>query len=183
MDAVSHINVNNPEFAEFVDKGKSKIINYYDTNASKIIAQAQSMAKRKEYEAAIFMLIDIPYQCKSYDLYLRTADDIYQQYIDNECNINLAQARVEWMAAQNTDGATAAGVYLAEISPDAKCYGDAMALYNEIKAKVLDDWHFEMKKYQDSVDLESQRIQAIRAVGVAFGEGQQPTTTNIGWLR
>ena len=40
-----------------------------------------------------------------------------------------------------------------------------------------------MKKWQDGVDLESQRINAFREVGVAYGQGQQPTTTNIGWLR
>ena len=54
-----------------------------------------------------------------------------------------------------------------------------MALYKEIKGKVLDDWKFEMKVYQDGVDTERERIHAIRDVGVAFGKGQQPTTTNL----
>ena len=40
-----------------------------------------------------------------------------------------------------------------------------------------------MKKYQDSVDVEKERINAMREVGVAYGRGQQPTTTNIGFLR
>ena len=69
------------------------------------------------------------------------------------------------------------------IYPDAKCYKEAQQLYDEIKSKVLDDWKFEMKIYQDGVDLESQRINAIRDIGVAYGEGQQPTSTYIGWIR
>ena len=88
-----------------------------------------------------------------------------------------------WAAEQNATGAQKAGEFLAEIYPDAKCYEDAMNLYKEIKGKVLDDWEFEMKQYQDGIDLEKQRINAMREVGVAFGKGQQPTTTNIGFLK
>ena len=76
-----------------------------------------------------------------------------------------------------------AGEYLSQIYPEASCYPEAENLYNEIKAKVLDDWKFEMKKYQDGVDIEMARISAMRDVGVAYGEHQQPTSTNIGFLR
>ena len=72
---------------------------------------------------------------------------------------------------------------MAKIQPDAGCYDEAMALYQEIKGKVLDDWKFEMKQYQDSVDIEKSKVNAMREVGVAFGKGQQPTTTNIGFVR
>ena len=48
---------------------------------------------------------------------------------------------------------------------------------------MLDDWKFEMKKWQDGVDLESQRIEASRAVGVAYGNGQKPTTLVMPWMR
>lgn len=103
--------------------------------------------------------------------------------MDNQCAINLAAARQAWAAEQNTIGAQKAGEYLAQIQPDAACYDEAMGVYQEIKGKVLDDWKFEMKKYQDSVDVEKERINAMREVGVAYGRGQQPTTTNIGFLR
>ena len=67
--------------------------------------------------------------------------------------------------------------------PDASCYGDAMALYKEIKGKVLDDWKFEMKKYQDGVDLEKARINAMRDIGVAYGSHQPQQKTNIEFIR
>ena len=69
------------------------------------------------------------------------------------------------------------------ILPDAGCYDEAMELYREIKGKVLDDWKFEMKKYQDGVDLEKQRIDAMRQVGVAYGNHQPAQTTSIEFLR
>jgi len=92
-------------------------------------------------------------------------------------------AKTTWMSQQNSEGAEAAAEYLSQIYPDATCYGEAQQLYAEIKGKVLDDWKFEMKKWQDGVDLEAQRINAFREVGIAFGQGQQPSTTNIAWLR
>ena len=97
--------------------------------------------------------------------------------------MNLAAARQEWAAAQNALGAAAAGEYLAKILPDAGCYDEAMELYREIKGKVLDDWKFEMKKYDDSIDLERRRIDATRAVGVAYGNHQPSQTTSIEFLR
>ena len=72
--------------------------------------------------------------------------------------------------------------FIKRILPEASCYDDAVALYKEIKAKVLEDWKFEMKKYQDGVDLEKQRIKAWKEVGVAYGKNQKPTTTIINWL-
>ena len=109
--------------------------------------------------------------------------DIYQQYIDNECNLNLAAARQAWAAQQNAEGAAAAGQYLALITPDAGCYDEAMALYNEIKAKVLEDWQFEMKQYQDGVDIQKLQIEAARQIGIAYGNNQPNQTTNIEFLR
>lgn len=56
-------------------------------------------------------------------------------------------------------------------------------IFNEIKQKVTSDWNFENReKYKDEAGLKKQRIEAARAIGVAFGNGQQPVTTNITWL-
>ena len=69
------------------------------------------------------------------------------------------------------------------ILPDAGCYGEAMELYQEIKGKVLDDWKFEMKQYEDGIDLEKLRIEAVRQIGVAYGAHQPQQNTSIEFLR
>ena len=57
-------------------------------------------------------------------------------------------------------------------------------LMNEIKSVVKENWDFEHKqKYKDEIELRRALIEAARAVGVAYGNGQQPTTTNLMWLR
>ena len=183
LKALGNLNLNNQQMKAFVQEGKEKIVRYYDSEAANILKKAAYLAGQKQYEEALSMIALIPSQCKAYDETLQQGLSIYQQLIDQRCVELLAQARMAWAAEQNAIGAQKAGEFLAEIYPDAKCYEDAMSLYKEIKGKVLDDWKFEMKQYQDGVDLEKQRIGAMREVGVAFGKGQQPTTTNIGFLR
>ena len=73
---------------------------------------------------------------------------------------------------------------LAHIDPDASRYDDATKFMKEVKGQVRSDIDFEMRdKYNDQIELEKNRIAAARAVGVAFGNGQQPSTTNLMWLK
>ena len=182
LNAISRMPLQTPQIAQFIQEGKEKIIGYYDHEGEALIKKAQYLAKQKKYDEALFWVALIPQQSKHYDAALAAGQAIYQQYINNECNVNLAAARQAWAAHQNANGAEAAGEFLAKILPDAACYGDAMALYKEIKGKVLDDWKFEMKQYQDGVDLEKQRIEAARAVGVAYGTHQPNKEVNIEFI-
>ena len=183
MDAIKKINLNSKALTDFVQEGKVKIIKFYNEQADKMILKARSLAKQHNYEEALVLMQSIPSECNRYADAIAAGNEIYQQYVDYLCDVNLAQAKMAWASGQNSAAAEEAGQYLALIYPEAKCYADAEALYQEIKGKVLDDWHFVMKQYQDGVDLERERIRSWRDVGVAYGEGQQPTTTNIGFIR
>lgn len=183
INAVKAINTNSKEITKFMQDGKQKIIDYYNANCSNIIKKAENLAFQKQYESSLYELTSVPEVCDCYDQALAKTKEVYQAYVDYMCDVNLASAKSAWAAEQNSSGAASAGKYLANIYPDAKCYGDAQVLFQEIKSKVLDDWKFEMKKWQDGVDLESQRIEAFRAVGVAYGNGQKPTTLVMPWMR
>lgn len=183
MSAVNNMKLTSPEMARFIEEGKSKIIAYYDHEADRIIMEAQALSVAHKYEEAIYHIMAIPSQCQAYNRAVEAMVQIFRDYQDYTCQQNLALARAAWAAEQNSYGAAAAGEHLAKIYPDAACYGDAMNLYVEIKTKVLDDWKFQMKMYQDQVDLESQRIEAARAVGVAYGTHQPREHTEIGFIR
>lgn len=184
INALQNLPVASPVLQEFVEKGKTKILDYYRQQGDRVIQQARVLAAQHRYEEALFHLTAIPDATGDvYDRALQATLQIFKQYTDHMCDVNLGKARSAWAAQQNSTGAAEAGQYLALIYPDAECYGDAMGLYGEIKGKVLDDWKFEMKKWQDGVDLESQRISAARDIGVAWGNGQQPTTFLMNWLR
>ncbi|MDE5561117.1 MAG: hypothetical protein K2J00_04840, partial [Bacteroidaceae bacterium] len=110
-----------------------------------------------------------------------------QLYTQNLNRVNLFllnRAKALWMSGQNGKAASEACFLLSWIDPEAACYADAQKLMQEVKAQVRSDIDFEMRqKYNDKVRLESDRIAAARAVGVAFGNGQKPTTTNLMWLK
>jgi len=103
---------------------------------------------------------------------------IFQDYIDRQCEQNLMAARASWAASPNANGAARAGAFLSILDPSARCFGDAITLYNEIKTSTGEDWKFILQNY-DPRAIELERINAIREIGVAWGNGQQPVVTNI----
>ena len=184
LNAFRSLNKNNQQVANFLEKGKQRIIAYYDAEYNNIIREAQRESALRNYERALFLLGAVPVCCNGYDAVADELVKTYHEYIDYNCDRLLMQARNAWAVHPDQRGAAEAARILNQLEPDAACYGDAMDLYREIKDKMKDDWNFEMReKYKDSSELRKQTIEAARAVGVAFGEGQQPQTTNLMWMR
>lgn len=182
MNAISRMPLQNEQLSKFIDEGKNKIIDYYNHEAPQLIKQAQYLAKQKNYEGALYIVTLIPRQCNHYDAALEASQEIYQLYLNNECNKLLAAARAEWAADQSEEGAARAGGYLSQILPDAGCYDEATKLVNEINKRSNDKWKLELKVQQDEVDLEAKRIDAMRQIGVAFGNHQPQKEVTIGFL-
>jgi len=184
LNAFRSLNKNNQQVANFLEKGKQRIIAYYDAEYNNIIREAQRESALRNYERALFLLGAVPVCCNGYDAVADELVKTYHEYIDYNCDRLLMRARNAWAVHPDQRGAVEAARILNQLEPDAACYGDAMDLYREIKDKMKDDWNFEMReKYKDSIELRKQTIEAARAVGVAFGEGQQPQTTNLMWMR
>ena len=173
-----------PEIQNLIKRGKANMMKYYDTQYPNIIKEAKRLESVHQFEEALVQVMAIPLCSKGGDAASKYALQLYMKYLDRLNLYLLNQARALWAA--NQDQATAYEVcsMLAQIDPDSKCYGDAAKLMKEVKAQVRSDIDLEMRvKYKDEIDLEKARIAAARAVGVAFGNGQKPTTTNIAWLR
>lgn len=184
VDAFRRLNANNAEIQRMISNGKRKMLEYYDNNYADILKSAERKAALQQYEEAIALAVSIPVCSNGGDEATSTGLRIYGQYRDKVNLALLNKARTIWSASQDHAAAMDAGRLLSQIDPDAACYPDAVSLANEIKKQVRSDIDFEMReKYKDAVKLETSRIDAMRAVGVAFGKGQQPKTTNITWLR
>lgn len=176
--ALKNIRTNNPEIAAFVKEGKEKIIQYYKDNCDMIIKDAQVLADQNKYDEAIFKLTTVPNACEEcYNKAMNAVKPIFQKKIDMDCKQKLAEATGVWNAAQDMEAAEKAGAILASINPDASCYGQAKALSNKIAAKVKQidarEWKYVMKEQQQ----ESERIKAIRDIGVAYGKGPKANVT------
>lgn len=184
INAFRRINGKNAEIKNLINRGKQNMTNYYDTQYQNIIKEAKRLASLQEYEQAMAMVLSIPVCSKGGDEASRYGLELYTKHLNRVNLFLLNHAKALWAAGQTQEAAFAVCAVLAQIDPDAACYGEASKLMGEVKAQVRSDIDFEMRqKYNDEVRLESERIAAARAVGVAFGNGQKPTTTNLMWLR
>lgn len=182
VNTFQKINVNNVEIKNFVQQGKRKVIEYYDNNYLNIISNARAMAAMKNFDAAIYTLMLVPECCKGYSAVMDELQAVYQQFVNQHCNENLAQARSAWLASPNSEGAATASIYLSEIYPDAACYGEAQELAQEIKRRMGAEWRFMMRQWADNVSLERQRINAMRDISIAYANAQPAVEiTNVFW--
>lgn len=186
MAALKKIKATDPQYQAFIDEGKKKIVDYYTAKCDFIITQAQTKAKNQDFDAAIAELMQVPDVCKAcYDKCMSAAQPIYQEKINQDGAKLLAEARGVWSAGQDVAAAEAASTILAQINPQSTAFAGAESLNAEIakRVKELDkrEWDFMLKQQQDEVDLEKASIKAIRDIGVAYGENQQPTTYNVVW--
>ena len=186
MAALKKIKATDPQYQAFIDEGKKKIVDYYTAKCDFIITQAQTKAKNQDFDAAIAELMQVPDVCKEcYDKCMAAAQPIYQEKINQEGAKLLAEARGVWSAGQDVAAAEAAAAILAQVNPQSSSFAGAESLNAEMakRVKELDkrEWDFQLKQQKDQVDLEKASIKAIRDIGVAYGENQQPTTYNVVW--
>lgn len=184
MSALNNIKPSDPSIIAFVEKGKKKIVEYYNSKCPFIIKDAKTLEDQNKFEEAIFLLTSVPDACaECYDKTMTAVKPVYQKMVDRDCKLKLAQASGIWNASQNMDAANEAGAILATVEPQASCYGEVKALNTKIAAKVKEIDAREWKYILKSQEQVSESIKAIRDVGVAYGNGQPKTVTynTNGW--
>lgn len=181
LNAIKRISKQNEKIGAFMQDSKQQIINYYNNNLSSIIKEAKVKASMKNYEEALAMVAVIPSCCNGYDKAMEEASKIYVLYRDVYFQAELNKAKALWASNPTVSNSKNVVSILASIDPEAKCYDDAMVLLSEIAKAVKTDVDYEIKKkYEDAVELEKLRIQAITEIGKAYGANQPKI--NIGFL-
>ena len=184
INAFRRISANNAEIKNLLNRGKANMQKYYDTQYPNILKEAKRLVSLQKYEEALMQVLSIPLCSKGGDEAARYGPEIYTKNLDRMNLFLLNQAKALWAAGQDQQTAYNVCGLLSQIDPDAACYGDASKFMQEVKSQVRSDIDLEMRdKYHDQIQLEKDRISAARAVGVAFGNGQKPTTTNVMWLK
>ncbi|MDA9986437.1 hypothetical protein N9E11_00240 [Crocinitomicaceae bacterium] len=188
MKAVKRIKDRNPEYQEFLDEAKNKIIEYYNSKCDFYLKEAESLTSQDQFEAAIATLTSIPEVCKEcYDKAMDAVGPVYKKQIDKACKGLMLEANNAWSAGQDVAAAENASASLGKIDPNSACYNDAQNLAGTIakRIKELDqrEWDFKLKEQQDEVDIRKADIKAARDIGVAYGENQpQSIEYNVvGW--
>ncbi len=177
--ALKSVKTNDPAYQSFIDKGKVKIIEYYNAQCDVIIKQAKVLAGMNKFDEAIWSLTSVPDVCtECWNKCMAAIAPIFQQKIDFECKTKLTEASNLWNAGQSYDAAQQAGAILATIDPKSSCFNEAKALSDKIGKRILEvdkrEWNF---KYDKEIGLERDMIKAYRDVGVAYGNGQPQNVT------
>ncbi len=178
IEAIKGIKPADPAIQSFVEKGKTKIIEYYNTKCDFIIKEAKVLESQMKFEEAILKLTGVPEVCSTcYNKCMDAAMPMYQKQIDRECKIRMTEANTAWSANQTAEGAAAAAAILNTVDPNSACYKDAKVLTDKIDARMKEinnrEWNYVLKEQS----LEGDRIKAARDIGVAYGNGQPKTVT------
>ncbi len=181
--AFRSLNAQNTKVQNLIAQGMAKVKNYYDTQYASILKEAQRKADLQQYEEALALATAIPLCSKGGKEAEQVALQIYTKNLNRINVLQLNQAQALWASGPNAASAAAAAEILVLIDPEAACYPEAQALMKEVKQQIRKDVDFEMReKYTDQVDLEKARIEATRAIGTAYGNGQKEQTTNLAWV-
>lgn len=179
LSALKNLKTNNAEYQSFIDKGKTKIIAYYNSQCEQIIREAKVLASMNKYDEAIYNLTSVPDVCT--DCWKKSMDavaPIFKQKIDFECKEKLMKANAIWTAGQSWDAAQEAGAILSTIDPNAACVGDMKILSAKIEKRIKEvdgrEWQY---VYDYNIGLTRDMIKAYRDVGVAYGNGQPKNVT------
>lgn len=177
-NAISKIQINDPDFKVFIETGKSKIISYYEANCYDIIQKSESFAKLQKYDYSFGLLMSVPdgiSSCKN--KIQEKAIEVYRLYQSHICSELIQKAKTT-LAKSDYIGALN---IISEIDPSTNCYKEAqlIAKYTEkqLKDEEKKQWNFQMQQYNDEVGLAKYRIEAIKQIAVSYYKSQRKNVT------
>jgi hypothetical protein len=130
ISALKRIRSTNPMLKNFINEGKSKIIEYYNSKCDFIIQDALSKSGMKKYDEGISSLLGVPEVCKEcYNKSQDVAVSIYKKKMENECMERIQESKV---AITNKNWDKAANL-LGSILPDVSCYDESQTILKEIE--------------------------------------------------
>ncbi len=184
LNATKQLNGKNQKVESLIEKGKKKIINYYDKNYQTILRKAERAAAQNEYSEALYYVSSIPECCNGYDEAYSMMKQLFTEKLTREGKQLLQLAQAIYYADPSPKGAARAMAYLAMIDPSSPVQSEATKLAQEIKKNTKSDYDFENReKYKDGIALEKAQIEAARAIGVAWGNGQKEKHQNLLFIR
>jgi hypothetical protein len=130
IDALKKIKTADKNILAFVEKGKTKIIEYYNSKCDFILKQASSLSDQKSYDNALYVLSEVPEVCKTcYDGAMELAVKVYKAKVENECQLNITKAKA-FIAQDNWDEAAKS---VSNYTPDMSCYPEIKGILQSIQ--------------------------------------------------
>ena len=180
-NAISKIPTNDQQFKLFVVTGKDKIKAYYESKCQDIITKSESLVKMQDYEQALGLLMTVPEEVSCYSKVQEKSIEAYKTYQNQKCKVQIQEAKTQ-LASNNYNYALQ---ILSQIDPSTSCFKESQTLVTTLATKVdaeeKKQWDLKMKIYNDNVELEKNRINAVKDIAVAYYKSK-PTTVNYTYL-
>jgi hypothetical protein len=180
-NAISKIPINDNDFKIFIENGKNKIIAYYESKCGDIIAKSESLVKMQEFEQALGLLMMVPEEVNCYNKVQEKSIEAYKAFQNQKCIVQLQEAKVQLASNYYNDALNTLG----QIDPSTPCFKESQSLISNAATKVNAEekkqWDLQLKVYNDEVELEKQRINAVKDIAVAYYKSK-PTSVNYTYL-
>ena len=162
INAISKIKTTTPQFTSLVEKSKEKILQYYVARCEQIVLEARQQAANRDYQQAIYMLMQVPSICDCAETCQTLMIEYYNAYTETTAAGLLNDAKAKWASSPNANGASMAADIIARIPANTKIQGELDALVAEINQKLREDekrdWAFKMQQYNDEIDRQKREF-------------------------
>lgn len=164
ISAIKNIKPQDPELVRLLGGAKKEIVEYYSVRCGQIKNEAEREAAQRNYERAIYLLVQIPEICDCAETCQTLAIQYSNDYLNHRASELLSQAQALWAANPNSQGASEAADIIAEIPANSKVQAHVEKLMREISSKLKADekkaWEFKMKQYNDKVEKQKRDDEA-----------------------
>ena len=167
-NVLSKIDVNDIEYKKFVETGKIKIIKYFENKCSDIIIKSENLAKRQDYEQALYVLMSVPEDVSCYANIQEKSIEVFKAYQSHKCKVLLNELNLN-IASKNYAQALE---NLSLIDPSSSCFKEAEKNIQKIENKIDDQQKkhlaIQMLQHNDQIALEKQRIDAVKEIAISY---------------
>lgn len=175
-NAISKITPTDPQFKQFIEAAKVKIVNYYDQQCDQILSKSENLMLLQNYEQSLALLMSVPQEVSCFSKIQERSMVVYQALQNQKCAKQLQSARAMLTANKFSEVLD----LLSEIDPAASCFAEAQTMLKSIENKISEEekkeWEFLMMRYKDTQELEKARINAIKEIAVSYANPQPKQT-------
>lgn len=156
ISAIKNIKPNNPLLIKLISDSKKEICDYYNSECLRIQQEAAIEAEQRNYEKAIYLLMQIPDVCECASD-AREAMILYsREYLNNKAACKLNEAKAVWASKPDAESATAVADIITQIPANTPSQKGVDSLIAEINKKLREEqkkeWEFKIKQYNDSIE-------------------------------
>lgn len=175
IQAIQVVNPRSPAVRTFMKGCREKITAYYTTRVPALLAKAQSLAEREQYQEALAVLSSVPESVDEYSAVAEQMVAIYLKEIDKKASGILQGVK----AALATKDYEKALELLLQIDPSSTYFKEASTLIDSVKANIDAQEKTELEERQRALDdrmkLEKMRLEAAQKMGASYAQETEKT--------